>query len=626
MTTVRKPLRLAANVVVNESDITKSAVSPCTRYTSSTHTDKRPLLESPPSMRTLKKQRALPIRQSNGDIRDSSVQAQQHDSINMDYPSDDDLIILLSSSDSAHESDISCPANDVMIILSSSDSESVSEPSDSDSDSMPVSHAHSHTDSHSDAEIVIRLDSSDDEFAIIISDSESIRSNSSGNVSSDDEDSVYQKKPMGPRTAIFFEEVYGKYYEEDPEMTCGSHKYDFTRSPGSELQYPDNERDLMDYDEHNVQVGDFVELNWDKDGKWMARVTAVSAKGIRFVNLYLANQTYIGAVGDVLMEELLFQTSECNCYHGWLHFDSIIRIISVSYTNQLTDGYDYFAPSYYCVDDFVFSNIPPEFLTSKGTPFDLCHCPNTDNELEWTVKNTNVNQMEAHAITLAKKRTFQPGKFYSLQNVPFDFEFRGTVLDDVVEIVEFDSEADEPILVVRVFERVENTINELRWTDVLTSLVGWKEIARVSKAECFVEYWDGVSQSFAVQYNGAGRRFFIRDEEQADRYPVNLPKREMRILDAFSGTGNYSKGIADSQIGTPSCAVDSWSYAIRSYNAIHNKQIAEKQCINEFLQDAAWEARNHPEQIKESRYDLRVVVQLLLRLRILSSVYLNWIS
>ncbi|KAJ3018414.1 UNVERIFIED_CONTAM: hypothetical protein HDU68_011166 [Siphonaria sp. JEL0065] len=425
--------------------------------------------------------------------------------------------------------------------------------------------------------------------------------NESSSDKDDDEEELEHKRTMGERTAKFFPSpLYRKFYTVDPKMTRTDHRFDYSRNnlvidltgDGED----DNSDDEIDFNESNVEVGDFVRLEWIGGKFWIARVTAVCPKGIRVVNMSLPSQTYLGSVGKLLNEDMLFQTAACECSNGWTTFKSIKRKVTVCYGDSLEPGYRYFVPFFFCVDYLHYINVPPEFSIPDATPFDLCHCPNDPDETRWPLAQkgfTAAEQMLCYMISLTIKRKWEIGKFHALMNVSFDAGQQGEKLDDVIEILKFaaETETTSPVLTVRMFKRVKGSVNELKWSKHSVELVGWDNICRVSMAECFVEYWDGETESdcTAVQYLGAGRRFFIRDKKRAQSFPARgLQQRNLKILDAFSGTGNFSKGVIDSNIGKATRAVDYWDEAVKSYNAMHDGSgIAIKKCINEYLRDAA---------------------------------------
>ncbi|KAJ3076738.1 hypothetical protein HDU98_000618 [Podochytrium sp. JEL0797] len=367
------------------------------------------------------------------------------------------------------------------------------------------------------------------------------------------------------------------------------------------------------------------------DGLWIARVTAVhAANGIRIVNLYAPSQTILGRAGNDL-GNWLFQTSECNCKLGWLGFDAILRKVRVSYSNEPSPDHYIYSPRYYDVDETSFLNMPPEFTAEEEVlpGHLLCDCPDTENVFKWPVyrRDLTEEQMEAswpmrngfnlveeHAIVQAKKRKWVVGTFFTRSAVltykdvthAMRVDSReggksggGCDRDEVFEVVGFypETKDEPPVLTVRLFERMDGTVNGLVRVDELTDWVGWKEICRVSDTPCFVEYSDGQSRSLAVEYQGAGRRFFIRTH--AELYPVKgLEPRNKRIIDLFSGAGNLSKGIAESGLGDPTIAIDNCAFAVKSFNVMHKKPdtvsepIAQVMDVNDFLKEAA---RNYRE-------------------------------
>ncbi|KAI9315052.1 hypothetical protein BDR26DRAFT_487847 [Obelidium mucronatum] len=149
-----------------------------------------------------------------------------------------------------------------------------------------------------DAEFLTKLDthqnletvSEQDIVVELTSESETNRVNNS----SEDESSGYEteeewkvKRSIGPRTARFFPNLYRKFYQEDAKMTHGRHRYDYSASDCViDLTLSESSDDEIDYDESNLQVGDFVEINWALRKTWISRVTAICEKGVRVVNLY----------------------------------------------------------------------------------------------------------------------------------------------------------------------------------------------------------------------------------------------------------------------------------------------------------------------------------------------------
>ncbi|KAJ3394546.1 DNA methyltransferase Dim-2 [Entophlyctis sp. JEL0112] len=451
------------------------------------------------------------------------------------------------------------------------------------------------------------------------------------------------KKPMGPRTFAFFGEVYSDFYYLDPTMTCGNHKYNFLARASESL----NENPVMDHDfqKSEIHVGDFVQISWDQPGEWYARITDVSDEGVRIVNLYLLSQTIVGNLAKKLDDKIVFvlfsesaliscsfklvQSSQCCCGEnsGWIPFSSIIRKVKAAYNTSLEEGHDFYIPYYYCVDSLsAFETVPERFLDPEhGSPFDLCHCPNSRDATTWPIfsrKGVDLHVAQAHNVALARKRRFTVGAFHfvsprvhKLHNFApdrsgtkinrTDFIPRSNVAargsNHVVEILDFRDESinnldvSPAVLTLRVFGRpsaaeVASTgyVNELVWRETALDLVGWEDISRVSMAECFVEHWNGVSNSMAVRYRGAGLRFFFRNGYTSGSYPPKgLGQGNLRILDMFCGAGNFSKGLVDSGLGEVKYAIDLCPDAVKSFNSLHKGSPAGTQEANCFLRNVA---------------------------------------
>ncbi|KAI8612889.1 hypothetical protein BC830DRAFT_1134730 [Chytriomyces sp. MP71] len=331
------------------------------------------------------------------------------------------------------------------------------------------------------------------------------------------------KRPTGPRTHRFFGQAYSKFIKRDWRMSSGTHRYDFSRKDG-ERTFPNQNAPSGGFKEHHLKPGNFVELMWPEEvedfvtKKYYARVSDVTEHGIRVLQLYFPNQSFLRAAGNMLDQKLLFQSSVCECEHGWIKFSQVLRIVSVFYGNRLEGNAEFFVPFFYCLDNFSFFNVPDAFLDPNSKPRDLCLCPNTRNSDRWP--ETTEQKKSAHLIGTAMKRQFQPGEFYGFIMPPSSAS--EPPLDAVIEIISFsrgnavvnDEEngddtfyADPPVLRIRMFETLHESSmpNELRWRDNEYELVGWNEIARVSHP-VFVEFWDGQAPSQAVRYKGAGSR------------------------------------------------------------------------------------------------------------------------
>ncbi|KAJ3139126.1 uroporphyrin-III C-methyltransferase [Physocladia obscura] len=414
--------------------------------------------------------------------------------------------------------------------------------------------------------------------------------------SADSEESLVVKKSMGPRAATIFGEIYSKFYSLDETMTCGNHKHNFSDTG----KYTANIRQVgeQEFDETSLNVGDSVQIIWDES----------ESNGD-----CVSSQTFLGLAAKILHPRMLFVSSQCCCsvksgYSGWLPFNRILRTVRICYADSLLPSFDFFVPFYYDVDDFYFSNVPAHFLDAAypQTPNDLCHCPNSLDPADWPVFSHDTDQayvQKAYALEFTKKRypDFVPGRFFHIASAVSMTDTKtdvGSVLDGVIEIIAFDcSDSESPVLTFRKFERPEKSIyvNELVWTDSTGIMTGWEQISRISTAECFVEFWNGESRSLAVIYRGSGLRFFFKNKATSGSYPPKgLERRNLKIVDMFCGTGNFSKGVVDSNLGKMKHALDLCPDAVASFNTIHSHKVGQEGDINSYLRKIAINARKNP--------------------------------
>ncbi|KAJ3263024.1 DNA (cytosine-5)-methyltransferase 1 [Chytriomyces hyalinus] len=428
----------------------------------------------------------------------------------------------------------------------------------------------------------------------------------------EEEEGLGEKRALGPRASKFFR-MYSDYYALDPEMNCGEAKYNFSyKGPPHKQDYSDD----AIIGPEDLAPGDFVQIfmegeveRW-KSNLWFARITAVSAEG-----------TLLRAAGNLLDANMLFQSRKCECAtYGYMAFKHIARKVSIVYGDQLVGQAEYYVPFFYDNDDFLLTNVPAEFGLSHSTPQDLCYCPNSGDPNDWLyyqAENVARLAIDRNALKMQaakaqeceriKNRHFIKGAFFSVMQ-------SGSEIDAVIEIMDFTPHEDTPQLIYRMFGRCRKSSfpNELIWVEDMREMKAWMEISNISEAQCFVEFWDGKSESMAVRYKGAGRRFFFRnladdysDDEMAIIYPPKgLDKKHLKVFDAFCGVGNFSQGFLDSNIGRAGCAIDSWDSAVEGYNAIHKDKVAESRDINTLLKTMAISARNSRKYAGKHSFDI----------------------